>query len=111
MPMVLLEMAVLAGAFILVDRASRDSEIIDIREDALHVIRHRKTEVTEWTFQPYWVQINLRKDRISWYPTHLSLRSHGKSIEIGTCLTDEEREELSERLRHGLEILKPVERI
>jgi len=111
LPMVLLEMVVLATAFYLVDRASRDSETIDITENELQVTKRCKSDIREWHFQPYWVQVNLRKDRINWYPTHLDLRSHGKSIEIGTCLTDEEREELSEGLKRGLEILKPAKRI
>lgn len=111
MPVVLLEMVVLGGAFYLVEKASRDYETIDLNEEFLRVTRSVKSVVDEWQFQPYWVQIVLRSDRIDWYPTHLSLRSHGKSVEIGTCLTDEEREELSDSLKEGLRILKPVERI
>jgi uncharacterized membrane protein len=111
MPVVLLEMIVLGVAFYLVDRAARDIETIDLSEDSLKVTRSVKSVVDEWRFQPYWVQVVLRSDRIAWYPSHLSLRSHGKSIEIGTCLTDEEREELSLNLKEGLRILKPVDRI
>ena len=111
MPVVLLEMVVLGLAFYLVEKASRDYETIDLSDELLKVTRSVKSVVDEWRFQPYWVQVVLRSDKIDWYPTHLSLRSHGKSVEIGACLTDEEREELSASLREGLKILKPVERI
>ena len=112
MPVVLLEMIVLGTAFYMVERDSRDIETIDLTDDdLLKVTRAVKSVVDEWRFQPYWVQVVLRSDRIKWYPTHLSLRSHGKSVEIGACLTDEEREELSASLKEGLRILKPVEHI
>lgn len=111
MPLMLLEMAVLGGAFYLVHRSAKDREVIDISETGLNITRHHKSQVKQWNFQPYWVQVILSRDKIKWYPTHLRLRSHGKSIEIGTCLTDEEREELSENLKHGLELMRPVERI
>ena len=111
MPVVLLEMVVLGAAFYLVEKASRDYETIYLSDELLKVTRSVKSVVDEWRFQPYWVQVILKSDRIDWYPTHLSLRSHGKTVEIGTCLTDEEREELSASLKEGLRILKPVERI
>lgn len=110
MPMVLLEMFVLGLAFYLVEKASRDVETIDITEELLKVTRTVRSVVDEWQFQPYWVQVDLKPDRIGWYPSHLCLRSHGKSVEIGTCLTDEEREQLSQELEQELRIMKPVER-
>lgn len=112
MPVVLLEMVVLGTAFYLVEKSSRDVETIDMSDDGLvKVTRTVRSVVDEWRFQPYWVQVVLRSDRIKWYPTHLSLRSHGKSVEIGACLTDEEREELSDSLKEGLRILKPADHV
>lgn len=111
MPLVVLEISLLGVAFYLVQKASRDVETIDLSNNLLRVTRKVRSAVDEWQFQPYWVQVILRTDQISWYPTHLCLRSHGKMIEIGTCLTDEEREELSESLKQELQILKPAERI
>lgn len=109
LPVVLLEMAILGLAFYLVDKDSRDIETIDLSNELLRVTRNVKSVVSEWRFQPYWVQVVLRSDRIGWYPSHLSLRSHGKSVEVGACLTDEERLELSQSLKAGLRILKPAD--
>ena len=111
MPLVVLELSILGAAFYLVQKASRDVETIDLSDNLLRVTRKVRSVVDEWQFQPYWVQVILRTDHISLYPTHLCLRSHGKMIEIGACLTDEEREELSESLKQELQILKPAERI
>ncbi len=111
MPLMVLEITILGAAFYLVQKASRDVETIDLSNDKLRVTRNVRSVVDEWQFQPYWVQVILRADRISWYPSHLLLRSHGKMIEIGTCLTDEEREELSGSLKQELQTLKPAERI
>jgi uncharacterized membrane protein len=111
MPLMLMELSVLGTAFYLVQKASRNVETIDLSDNLLRVTRKFRSVVDEWQFQPYWVQVILRADHISWYPTHLCLRSHGKVVEIGTCLTDEEREELSESLKQELQILKPAERI
>ncbi len=111
MPLMVLEIGILGAAFYLVQKASRNVETIDLSANLLRVTRKVRSVVDEWQFQPYWVQVILRTDHISWYPTHLCLRSHGKMIEVGSYLTDEEREELSESLKQELQILKPAERI
>jgi len=102
MPIMLLEMVILAVAFYLIDRASRNQEIIDLDDSCLHITRSFHRGSGEWSFQPYWVQVILEKSRISWHPSRLLLRSHGKCVEVGTCLTDEERLELSDSLKDGL---------
>jgi uncharacterized membrane protein len=103
LPFAMVELIGLGIAFFLMSRRSRYSETIDVAEDALFVIRRDWRSQHEWRFQPYWVQVILRLDANNWYPSRLFLRSHGQSIEIGSCLTDEERAELSAGLRHRLE--------
>lgn len=103
LPFALVELIGLGVAFFLMSRRARYSETIDVNEDTLFVIRRDWRSQHEWRFQPYWVQVILRLDANNWYPSRLFLRSHGQSIEIGTCLTDEERAELSAGLRRRLE--------
>ncbi|MEQ8357411.1 MAG: DUF2244 domain-containing protein [Kiloniellaceae bacterium] len=53
-----------------------------------------------WEFQPYWLQVELPNP-----PRHdsqLVLRSHGRSLAIGSFLTWEERAEVAEALRRAL---------
>jgi uncharacterized membrane protein len=53
-----------------------------------------------WEFQPTWLQVDLADP-----PRHdspLVLRSHGRSLSIGSFLTKEERAEVAEALRAAL---------
>jgi uncharacterized membrane protein len=103
LPITLAELIGLGIAFFLISRRARYSETIDVEDGALFVIRRDWRSQHEWRFQPYWVQVVLKLDANSWYPSRLYLRSHGESVEIGSCLTDEERAELSDGLRRRLE--------
>ncbi len=65
-------------------------------------------EVESWTFQPYWLQVQI--DRPAEHSSRLILRSHGKSISIGAFLTASERAEVARELcsalsdlRHGVQ--------
>ncbi len=46
-----------------------------------------------------WAKVVLDAPRINWYPSRLLLRSHGKQVEIGRFLNEEERQGLAKELR------------
>ena len=102
LPLAALEIVGLGIAFALVARAARQREIIDIDEDELRVIREDGRQRQEWRFHAYWVQILLQPDPANWYPTRLFLRSHGRQLEIGRSLTDQERQQLTDELKRRL---------
>ncbi|OOZ46379.1 DUF2244 domain-containing protein [Solemya velum gill symbiont] len=56
----------------------------------------------EWKFPTYWVKVILDFDSSGWYASRLYLRSHGKLLEIGACLNEEERQELTQHLRNRI---------
>lgn len=63
-------------------------------------------KVTCWTFQPYWLRVIMRDP-----PEHdsqLTLRSHGRSLTVGSFLTAEERLELAHALRAALDRLRTL---
>ncbi|MCU7958567.1 MAG: DUF2244 domain-containing protein [gamma proteobacterium symbiont of Bathyaustriella thionipta] len=95
LPFALLEVLGLGAAFLVYERSSRYREIIDFGKDHLRVERSKRARVEKWEFQPYWVRLVEWKDAASWYPGRLFLRSHGRELEIGACLTEEERRELA----------------
>lgn len=103
LPFALLEVVALGSAFALVARRARYRETIDVDETAVHVMRRDWRSQHEWRFQPYWVRVDLQPDSSDWYPSRLYLRSHGRAVEIGRCLTNGERAELFEGLRRRLE--------
>lgn len=53
-----------------------------------------------WQFQTTWLQVLL--DDPPRHSSPLVLRSHGKTLAIGSFLTKEERAELADALRHAL---------
>ncbi|HBE92343.1 MAG TPA: hypothetical protein DDW55_07375 [Gammaproteobacteria bacterium] len=100
MPFTILEMMVLGGGFYAFEKATAYRELITLRGEELLVRREARDGDQEWSFQPYWVQVILQQDNKSWYPSRLYIRSHGDQVEVGTCLTDYEREKLSEDLQN-----------
>jgi len=95
LPFALLEVLGLGAAFIVYERSSRYQEVIDFGKDHLLVERSIRAKVEKWEFQPYWVRLVEWRDSAGWYPGRLFLRSHGRELEIGACLTEEERRELA----------------
>jgi len=102
MPFAFLEMMVLGGGFYAFEKATAYRELITLRGDELLVRREARNGNQAWTFQPYWAQVILQRDNRSWYPSRLFIRSHGNQVEVGSCLTEEEREELYGDLKRSL---------
>lgn len=98
LPITVLELIVLGTAFFLVERETRFCETIDLSEKAVSVVQKDWKSQRVWRYPTYWVQVIFRPDPKGWYPSHLYLRSHGDSLEIGACLNDEERFALSQDL-------------
>ncbi len=94
----LAESGALALALGAVWKAGARAERIRYAEDALEIHAFPSGEQRA-RFQPYWV-------RLGWRPGNghrrLVLGSHGREIEIGAFLGDEEREQLHQRLEHLL---------
>ena len=80
-------------------------EDLQLTADSLTVRKvshHGKVEI--WTFQPYWLQVQI--DRPAEQSSRLILRSHGKSISIGAFLTAGERAEVARELTSALSDLR-----
>lgn len=102
MPFTILEVVVLGTALYQFERATAYREVISLGQDGLLVRREARGGMTEWVFQPYWAQVVLAMDPGSWYPSKLYIRSHGRQVEIGSCLTECEREKLSGDLKTSI---------
>lgn len=101
MPFLGLEVLLLYGALRLNHHAGYTEEAIALTERALTV---RQTNHwgrrTDASFPPHWLQVNLDEppDR----RTPLELRSHGRSLVVGSFLLPEERRDLARALRREL---------
>ena len=49
-----------------------------------------------WEFDPYWVQLGIKKNESR--RNYLNLSSHGKTISIGSFLSNEEKKEIADTL-------------
>jgi len=98
LPITILELIVLGAAFVIIERETRACETIDLSEKAVSVVQEGWKLNREWRYPTYWVQVIFRPDPKGWYPSHLYLRSHGDTLEIGACLNDDERFQLSQDL-------------
>jgi len=92
------EMLLVAVALYLSCRGSQRTEVIHVDYDTLLLQRGRKRPEEEHRFQRAWARILLLRDPSGWYSSRLLLRSHGRSIEIGPWLVEDERLELAEEL-------------
>ena len=108
-PFFILEMSVLGIALYMLARSSRYQETIDIAVDQVTVTaKQGNKQLWRNHFNLHWVEVVLKKNNKSWYPNQLYLRSHGRYVRIGECLTDEDRSGLAKRLKHALNQYRSV---
>lgn len=97
-----LEMAALGVALMLCSwRASR-CEVVSICDDTVEVIVGRHKPEHRYTFNRHWARVVLAPPVIKGYPNRLVLRSHGRELEVGTCLNNEERQQLAQAIQKAL---------
>ena len=102
LPFAILEIVLLAAGFWLYERASRYRETVQITRQSLQITQESVNRKQTWKFNPQWVRITLRLDPDDWYPSRLFIGAHGEQVEIGACLTNQEREELSRVLKQSI---------
>ena len=99
LPFAGLEMLVLAWALCASFARRRFSEAITISErDVLIELcdRERRSQIV---FSRHWAQVKLRSPVSRLHPSRLTIESHGRALEVGRFLTEEERRALAIRLQ------------
>jgi uncharacterized membrane protein len=95
-----LDIAALYFAFRLSYDQARAFERVTINGETLKVERvDRKGGRREWTFPAYWVSVWVDEDEVR---TTVTLRSHGRSLEVGSFLSPLERKDFADALRKAL---------
>ncbi len=100
-----LDAALIYIAFRVNYRSARMYETVRLTEDTLTVVRvDASGQVRRWSFQPYWLRVNIddppRRD------SKLMLSSHGKSLAIGSFLAPHERLDFARALETALHKLR-----
>lgn len=97
MPFAGIEMVVLYLAFRYVDRHAGDYERITIRGDRVAVEVCEGADVQRFELHRSWAQVVCEGEG-----ARIALRSHGRSIEVGRHLRDEERQRMARELAREL---------
>jgi len=95
------EMFVLFLAFRLIGRHAGDFESIAIAGDRVLVERWEGGSVSRYEFNRYWAQVVVHRRGPAGRAT-LALRSHGREVEFGQHLTEDQRDALAQRLKQQL---------
>ena len=97
LPFAGIEMVVLYVAFRYIDRHAGDYERITIRGDSVAVEVAEGGRIAHFELNRYWAQVVCEHEG-----AHLALRSHGREIEVGRHLCDEQRLEMARGLAREL---------
>lgn len=84
------EMIVLYLAFRIIARHARDFESVSINGDRPVIERWETDRGDRYEFSRYWAQVVLRPP-LSGRSDTVAVRSHGREVELGRHLTDEQR--------------------
>ncbi len=102
LPFAGLEILLLTGILYWTGLQSTHREVISIDADNVHIeIGRRKTRQI-YEFQRAWTKIELLPPALPSRHSKLVMRSKGKALELGACLTEQERKELAISLRKAL---------
>ena len=100
-----LDVAIVYLAFRANYAAARLEERLHLTENELTVARVWPSGARrQWRFQPYWLRVEL--DEPVTDKSQIRLRSHGKSLVVGSFLTPAERREVADALKRALAPLK-----
>ena len=108
LPFAGLEMLVLGAALYVVARRGCRWQTVSIQGDQVEVVEHDQASERQQVFQRAWAQVRLERARINGYPSRLTIRSHGRAVEIGGYLADAEKEHLALELRRAMRPAGPT---
>ena len=96
------EVMVVGIGFYLSARGGLEAEVVLVGGDKVAVEKGRRQIRQRWELQRPWAQIRLLAPKIRWYPSRLVIRSHGKAVELGGFLNEQERQQLAGKLQRAI---------
>jgi uncharacterized membrane protein len=97
-----LEMLALGWALMLSMRRRHYLQTITVTDDRVAVETRYRRKIEQIEFPRHWAQVKLRSADTRLHPSRLTIESHGRSYEVGSFLTEEERRALATRLRRSV---------
>ncbi|MDZ7787115.1 MAG: DUF2244 domain-containing protein [Halofilum sp. (in: g-proteobacteria)] len=99
LPLCGLELGLLTLGLYVVNHSLLAQEVITIDEDQITIEAGKREVERRFELARDWAQVLLQPARRRAHPARLIVRSHGRAVELGRFLTDDEREELAGDLR------------
>jgi uncharacterized membrane protein len=94
-----LEMAVLGWALLASLKRRHYFQILLITDSLFTVLTHSPLGEQKREFSRHWAKVKLRRPRTNLYPSRLVIESHGRALEVGSFLNEDDRRDLAKRLR------------
>ena len=102
LPFAGLEMLVLGAALYAVARRSASWQAISIGADSVDVVDYGLGHEQRQSFQRAWAKVIHQRAPIKGYPSRLLIRSHGRSVEVGGYLNEQEKQTLARDLNRAM---------
>jgi uncharacterized membrane protein len=102
LPFAGLEMLALGIALYLSAVRAAQREVISIDKNIVEISRGRYRPEQSCRFQRAWVRISFRPTASDWHRNRLTIGSHGREVEVGAMLSNNERESLARELRRAI---------
>lgn len=100
------EVLLLGAALTWVERQGRRTETIELSRHRIAVRAGGAGRTRRVDFHPGWMRIELRPGRHAGYPQRLLLASHGRELEVGAFLNEDERSALFGHLNESLNAVR-----
>jgi uncharacterized membrane protein len=97
-----LEMLLLGWALRVSLRRRHYSQTITVTAERVAVDTRMRRQREQVEFPRHWAQVKLRRADTHLHPSRLTIESHGRSYEVGSFLTEEERRALAARLMRSV---------
>ncbi|OQW93821.1 MAG: hypothetical protein BWK79_09120 [Beggiatoa sp. IS2] len=98
-----LEMLVLTICLYTVSRRTSTYEVITVNQEQVIIETGRRRVQERKVFPRYWAKVALTSPPHRWYASRLIIGSHGKRVEIGRYLVEQERIDLARALAQLLQ--------
>ncbi len=99
LPYSMLEMGILSACIYFCSRQCQRQEVITISEHEVLVQKGFRRPETSWNYQRIWAKFLVKAPRHPWRPTVVAIRSHGRELEIGSFLANDDKVHLIALLR------------
>ncbi len=102
LPFAGLELAVLGYCFYRCAVNAQNCEVITVDTEVVKVEKGRHGPESRWDLPRSWAAVAIERHGMRGRPSRLFLRSHGRRVELGTFLNEDERRDLARDLTRTL---------